>query len=161
MVDRNLELPELGKPNHRLLGKHFQRLFSYPVRRCLALWLGGKRDGCRRRVEPTVNLVDDIFLASTIEKSFTATTHVPPLSPMHDDELTDTDHVDSDTGGDGVAGSVRGSRQQTKGTMPTLFHRVKNERSILALVVSDQKIYAGTQGGEILVNSGLHQAKKV
>ena len=35
---------------------------------------------------------------------------------------------------------------------PTLFHKVKNQKSILALVVSDSKIYAGTQGGEILVS---------
>lgn len=35
---------------------------------------------------------------------------------------------------------------------PTLFHKVKNERSILALAVSDTKLFAGTQSGEILVN---------
>ena len=35
---------------------------------------------------------------------------------------------------------------------PKLHHRVKNQRSILALVISDSKIYAGTQGGEILVH---------
>ena len=35
---------------------------------------------------------------------------------------------------------------------PALFHKVKNQRSILALVVSDSKIYAGTQGGELLVS---------
>ena len=34
---------------------------------------------------------------------------------------------------------------------PKLHHRVKNQRSILALVIYDSKIYAGTQGGEILV----------
>ena len=35
---------------------------------------------------------------------------------------------------------------------PALFHKVKNQKSILVLVVSDSKIYAGTQGGEILVS---------
>ena len=34
---------------------------------------------------------------------------------------------------------------------PTLFHKVKNQKSILALVVSDSKIYAGTQDGELKV----------
>lgn len=36
---------------------------------------------------------------------------------------------------------------------PNLFHRVKNQRSILALVIADSRIYAGTQGGEILACS--------
>ena len=34
---------------------------------------------------------------------------------------------------------------------PTLSHKVKNQKSILALVVSDSKIYAGTQDGELKV----------
>ncbi len=34
---------------------------------------------------------------------------------------------------------------------PTLFHKVKNKKSILALVVSDSYIYAGTQDGELKV----------
>lgn len=35
---------------------------------------------------------------------------------------------------------------------PALFHKVKNERSILALAVSDSRLFAGTQAGEILVS---------
>ena len=35
---------------------------------------------------------------------------------------------------------------------PALFHKVKDKKSILALVVSNSQIYAGTQGGEILVS---------
>ena len=34
---------------------------------------------------------------------------------------------------------------------PILFHKVENEKSILALVVSDSYIYAGTQDGEVKV----------
>ena len=34
---------------------------------------------------------------------------------------------------------------------PTLLHKIKNKKSILAIAVADAKIYAGTQGGEILV----------
>jgi len=73
---------------------------------------------------------------------------------MAHDEVTDIDHGNSDIG-EGRPEAVAHRQQQqsapTKGLQPTLFHRVKNQRSILALVVSDQRIYAGTQGGEILV----------
>ena len=34
---------------------------------------------------------------------------------------------------------------------PALSHRMKHDKSILALAVSSQYIFAGTQGGEILV----------
>ena len=34
---------------------------------------------------------------------------------------------------------------------PALFHKVKDKKSILAIIVSDSKIFAGTQGGELLV----------
>ena len=39
----------------------------------------------------------------------------------------------------------------SKGTGPSLLHRIQNSKSILALAVSNSNIYAGTQGGEILV----------
>ena len=72
---------------------------------------------------------------------------------MDDDEITDIDYVGSELGGDHAAVTTHHGQQSppTMGLQPTLSHRVKNKRSILALVVSDQKIYAGTQGGEILV----------
>ena len=70
---------------------------------------------------------------------------------FYDDDIADTGHLHSDTG-DGGSGRAGVDREfQTKGVPPALFHRVRNERSILAVVVSDHKIYAGTQGGEILV----------
>ncbi|KAI4182641.1 MAG: hypothetical protein L6R41_005845 [Letrouitia leprolyta] len=34
---------------------------------------------------------------------------------------------------------------------PALFHKVKNDKSILALAVCDSRLFAGTQAGEILV----------
>ena len=37
------------------------------------------------------------------------------------------------------------------GPEPTLFHRIKNQGSILTLLVSDSKIFAGTQSGDLLV----------
>lgn len=36
-------------------------------------------------------------------------------------------------------------------TDPHLFHRIKGQKSVLALLVSDAKIHAGTQGGDLLV----------
>ena len=36
-------------------------------------------------------------------------------------------------------------------TNPTLFHKIQNQPSILTLLVSDSKLYAGTQNGELLV----------
>lgn len=37
------------------------------------------------------------------------------------------------------------------GRTPKLVHRMKHDKSILALAVSSESIFAGTQGGEILV----------
>ena len=36
-------------------------------------------------------------------------------------------------------------------TSPTLFHKIQNQPSILTLLVSDSKLYAGTQNGDLLV----------
>ncbi|KAI4118274.1 MAG: hypothetical protein LQ338_007428 [Usnochroma carphineum] len=44
-----------------------------------------------------------------------------------------------------------GGPYETAQDHPTLFHRVKNEKSILALAVSDGRLFAGTQAGDILV----------
>ncbi|TKA64798.1 hypothetical protein B0A55_10111 [Friedmanniomyces simplex] len=43
-----------------------------------------------------------------------------------------------------------GDRQNA---LPTLSHRLRHDSSILAIVLSDEEIFAGTQGGEILVYS--------
>ncbi|KAH0545258.1 hypothetical protein FGG08_000712 [Glutinoglossum americanum] len=58
----------------------------------------------------------------------------------------------SDDGRDQSYGPASGGQRGGEhGVVPTLFHRVKHNNSILALVVSQQHIYAGTQAGEILV----------
>lgn len=56
---------------------------------------------------------------------------------------------------DGAVDAHVGERAvpQPKGT-PSLSHRMKHDKSILALVVSSQYIFAGTQGGELLVCVG-------
>lgn len=77
----------------------------------------------------------------------------PPPSKQNysigDHAQTDTDRGESDTG---VATSIGQNKKAPVNTPePTLFHKVKNQKSILALAVSDSKLYAGTQGGELLV----------
>lgn len=77
----------------------------------------------------------------------------PPLSKQNysigDQTQTDTDRGESDTG---VATATAQNKKSPANTLePTLFHKVKNQKSILALAVSDSKLYAGTQGGELLV----------
>lgn len=52
---------------------------------------------------------------------------------------------------DGVAESNGADRPAASYKTPVLAHRMKHDKSILALVVSSQYIFAGTQGGEILV----------
>jgi di- and tripeptidase len=52
-------------------------------------------------------------------------------------------------------GAVEGSNGslplKAASVVPGLAHRMKHDKSILALAVSSQYIFAGTQGGEILV----------
>ncbi|KAF2030462.1 glutathione degradosome [Setomelanomma holmii] len=43
--------------------------------------------------------------------------------------------------------------EKPAGKVPVLAHRMKHDKSILALAVSSQYLFAGTQGGEILVYS--------
>lgn len=51
-----------------------------------------------------------------------------------------------------AAESDRGTPKN--GATPVLSHRLKHDKSILALVVSANCIFAGTEGGEILVIDG-------
>jgi len=65
------------------------------------------------------------------------------------DETIHADDLLSDTHGE--AGRHNGAGEDHTVNEPLLFHKVKNQKSILAIVISDSKIFAGTQGGEILV----------
>lgn len=42
---------------------------------------------------------------------------------------------------------------EAQNTLPTLSHRMRHDKSILALALSSDRIFAGTQGGEIIVYS--------
>jgi len=52
-----------------------------------------------------------------------------------------------------VEGNHGGTTVKAASMVPGLAHRMKHDKSILALAVSSQYIFAGTQGGEILVRS--------
>src|SRR5438552_3329789 len=66
-------------------------------------------------------------------------------------DRSDSDHARSSNNASGTATPTL--PPQSTGPTPTLFHLVRHDKSILALVVSDKYIFAGTQGGEILVGS--------
>ena len=61
-----------------------------------------------------------------------------------------SDHDESDAATD-VEGHGSAPPNSLNATSPTLFHKIQNQPSILALLVSDSKLYAGTQNGDLLV----------
>lgn len=63
---------------------------------------------------------------------------------------TDTDRGDSDINTNGDHNGITAT-SASNDTQPSLFHKIKNQKSILALALSDSRIYAGTQGGDLLV----------
>lgn len=75
----------------------------------------------------------------------------PPNIRLEDqqDEATDADDLASDMQGE--AARRNGAGADLTLNEPLLLHKVKNQKSILAIVISNSKIFAGTQGGEILV----------
>lgn len=58
-----------------------------------------------------------------------------------DSDASDIDGQDTDQ-----------QHENNQSTAPVLFHKVKDTRSILTLIVSGSRIFAGTQGGEIIVS---------
>jgi len=60
-------------------------------------------------------------------------------------ELTPATDADSDRG------IGRHGASESRPMTPVLSHRLKHDKSILALAVSASCIFAGTEGGEILV----------
>ena len=79
----------------------------------------------------------------------------PPRSLLQPLTMIDS-HIAADANSNGTAtatvrGEARGVQHAEHGSVPSLFHRVGHTNSILALAVSNQCIFAGTQGGEILV----------
>jgi di- and tripeptidase len=76
--------------------------------------------------------------------------HLLLSSAVNRNSQGSTDHEESDITTD--VESHDGAQLATLTVpTPTLFHKVKDQRSILALLVSDSRIFAGTQCGDILV----------
>lgn len=71
--------------------------------------------------------------------------------------LTPTPYTGSETDDPSTPGILTRQPSQDIGdrqnALPTLSHRLRHDSSILAIALSDEEIYAGTQGGEILVFS--------
>lgn len=72
---------------------------------------------------------------------------LPPLT-LGGKSGSDNDESDAATDAEGHGGAPPTSLNATS---PTLFHKIQNQASILALLVSDSKLYAGTQDGDLLV----------
>ncbi|TVY59606.1 putative di- and tripeptidase DUG2, partial [Lachnellula suecica] len=76
----------------------------------------------------------------------------PAQSDLRADQSTDTFAADtSDDEHSSLGVGDPAADQGREKEMPKLVHLLQNETSILALTVNDKYIYAGTQGGEIVV----------
>lgn len=75
-----------------------------------------------------------------------------PTLTLHGKSGSDNDESDGATDVEGHGGAPP---TLLNATSPTLFHKIQNQQSILALVISDSKLYAGTQNGDLLVCSSM------
>lgn len=66
------------------------------------------------------------------------------------DGKSGSEHDESDAATD-VEGRPVTPSTSLNTTSPILFHKIQNQPSILALLVSDSKLFAGTQNGDLLV----------
>ncbi len=74
--------------------------------------------------------------------------HLLPTSTVHGKTGADNDESNVTTD---VEDHPPAPPTSLNHTNPTLFHKIQTQRSILALLVSDSKLYAGTQTGDLLV----------
>ena len=74
--------------------------------------------------------------------------HLLPTLTLDGKSGSDIEESDPATDAEGHGGAPSTSLTAKS---PTLFHKIQNQRSILALLVSDSKLYAGTQNGDLLV----------
>ena len=78
-----------------------------------------------------------------------------PPDPTFDTDGSDVDGLSTPQDNERYSQSQGQRPRSSAGATPVLFHKVKDTRSILSLIVSESQIFAGTQGGEILVCSTL------
>lgn len=74
--------------------------------------------------------------------------HLLPTLTLDGKSGSDNDESDAATDFEGHGGAPPTS---LNATTPTIFHKIQNQPSILAILVSDFKLYAGTQNGDLLV----------
>ncbi|MCJ1387574.1 hypothetical protein MMC18_000417 [Xylographa bjoerkii] len=70
-------------------------------------------------------------------------------SEYHDNGVADANNSASDREHSNEAHESTAEPRAING--PALFHKVKNRKSILAIVISKSRVFAGTQGGDLLV----------
>ena len=75
-----------------------------------------------------------------------------PTLKLHGKSGSDHDESDAATDLEGHGGAPS---PLLNATNPILFHKIKNHCSILALLVSDSKLFAGTQNGDLLVCTAI------
>ena len=75
-----------------------------------------------------------------------------PLLTLEGKNGSDNDESDAATDVEGHGGAPS---PHLNATNPILFHKIKNQRSILALLISDSKLFAGTQNGDLLVRTSI------
>ncbi|KAF2198426.1 glutathione degradosome [Delitschia confertaspora ATCC 74209] len=73
------------------------------------------------------------------------------MSNRNSNELTEFNRVESLQDDSRMATYSHGEASTNSARNPALSHRMRHDKSILALAVSSKYIFAGTQGGEILV----------
>ena len=83
---------------------------------------------------------------------------LPPTLTLDGKSGNDNDESDIATDVEGHGAALPNSLNATS---PTLFHKIQNQPSILALLVSDSKLYAGTQNGDVLVCHSMRPAHNV
>lgn len=86
--------------------------------------------------------------------------HLFPTLTLHGMSGSDNDESDIATDAEGRRNGPSLPTALTA-TSPAIFHKIQNQPSILALLVSDSKLYAGTQNGDLLVRYFVKPRQKV
>ena len=75
-----------------------------------------------------------------------------PILTLEGKNGSDNNESDAATDAEGQGGAPS---PLLNATNPILFHKIKNQPSILALLISDSKLFAGTQNGDLLVCTSI------
>ncbi|KAI9651590.1 MAG: hypothetical protein M1829_002598 [Trizodia sp. TS-e1964] len=144
-----LHLPSGRSVGHRSLARYYQQnLHNYPNTQ-LSLESQARADSTnqdsevkRQNLQQVVSRANGGLVIGYTRRTqlhfiailMAGNEHAETEASAHISSRITADHEDSDTG-----------------VAPDRSHRIQHSKSILTLVVSDQNIFAGTQGGEILI----------